>query len=149
MTPHPRFLRELRSYEDDPKFGTPAAMVAHPHLDLVFAAEYNSHRMQIFRSDGTRVKQWGSWGTGDGEFNAPCDVAVLANRGHPTRDRIFVADYQNHRIQVFGLDGTFIRKWGSKGQDPGQFDLASGVAVLARSRDGGPGPRPGVRHRPV
>lgn len=38
---------------------------------------------------------------------------------------IYVVDYGNHRIQVFGLDGSdnvkFIRKWGSKGIDDGQF----------------------------
>jgi len=104
-------------------------MAVHPHMDLVFVADYDQHRMQSFRSDGTHVKHWGSAGTGDGEFNTPNDVAVLARPQDPTRDCIFVADYQNHRIQVFGLDGTFIRKWGSKGQGDGQFNLPSGVDV--------------------
>ena len=39
-------------------------------------------------------------------------------------ERIYVADYGNHRIQVFEMDGDnikFIGKWGGEGSDDGKF----------------------------
>ncbi len=134
-------------------------MDIHPHQDILFAADAFNDRMLSFRRDGTIVKQWGSKGAGDGQFNYPYSVAILAqpqdkslapspdrilgqpqDRGlqkHPSRDCIFVADVYNHRIQVFGLDGSFIRKWGSNGRENGQFKLPVGIAVLVRSQDRG------------
>ena len=42
---------------------------------------------------------------------------------------MFVADSDNNRIQVFGLDGTFKRKWGVYGTGDGQFDSPTGIDV--------------------
>ena len=42
---------------------------------------------------------------------------------------LFVADAENHRIVVFGLDGIFRRAFGGEGTAPGQFGWLSGVAV--------------------
>lgn len=43
---------------------------------------------------------------GDGQFNEPWGVAVDG------QGQIFVSDTWNGRIQVFGPDGSFVRKWG-------------------------------------
>lgn len=43
---------------------------------------------------------------GDGQFQEPWGIAVN------TEGQIFVADTWNGRIQVFGEDGSFVRKWG-------------------------------------
>ncbi len=107
-------------------------------MDLVFVADTCNHRIRSFRGDGTPVKQWGVEGEADGQFIDPYGVAIFArsqDRDHPTRHRIFVTDCNNHRIQVFNLDGDFICKWGSKGEADGQFIIPHGVAVLARSQD--------------
>ena len=45
------------------------------------------------------VLQWGSPGTGDGQFNSPISVAVDAG-GY-----VYVADSGNHRIQKFTGSG--------------------------------------------
>ena len=50
----------------------------------------------------------------------------MAVRGN----EVIVSDYGNHRMQVFGLDGTFVRQWGGKGAGPGQFNRSDGVAVV-------------------
>jgi len=47
-------------------------------------------------------------GTGDGQFDSPCGVAL------DSAGNIYVADTLNGRIQVFTNDGTFVRKWGSE-----------------------------------
>ncbi len=117
----------------------------HPDTSLIFVADPMNHRIQSVRSDATIVARWGSLGSADGEFNNPRGVAVLARSQDrilaqsqdPTRNCIFVADCFNHRIQVFGIDGSFIRKWGSRGNGDGQFYYPCGVAVRARSQDRG------------
>ncbi len=102
-------------------------------MDLVFAVNAQTNRMQSFRSDTTIVKQWGSLGSADGKFSG---LAVLAQSQDPTRNCIFVADSWNHRIQVFDVEGSFVHKWGSQCKGDGQFCYPCGIAVLARSQDG-------------
>ena len=42
---------------------------------------------------------------------------------------MYVCDSFNHRVQVFGLDGSFVRQWGGEGSGEGQFDGPYGVVV--------------------
>ena len=58
----------------------------------------------------------GSSGSGDGEFNAQ-NGGVAVNE----EEEVFVADYYNYRVQVISKEGVFLRKFGSKGEAPGQF----------------------------
>ena len=37
-------------------------------------------------------------------------------------DEIVVADCGNHRVQVFDSDGTFLRSFGHKGENDGEFN---------------------------
>ena len=69
------------------------------------------------------MTQWGTVGTGDGNFTSPSGVAVDS-----TGD-VYVADSGNSRIQKFTPTGTFITKWGSLGTGDGQF----GATTLRRS----------------
>ncbi len=126
----------------------PCAVAVHPLMDLVFVADTYNHRIQTFRGDGSVLTQWGSRGSADGQFQYPFGIAVLARSqdrilarsqdlGHPTRHLLVVTDDGNHRVQVFNIDGSFVRKWGSKGHGDGQFSRPFGVAVLARSQDRG------------
>lgn len=67
--------------------------------------------------------QWGSQGTGNGQFGGCYGVAVDSS------GFIYVADVGNHRIQKFDAQGNFILKWGSYGTGAGQFSYPTGVAV--------------------
>ncbi|MFC2020084.1 6-bladed beta-propeller [Chloroflexota bacterium] len=42
---------------------------------------------------------------------------------------VYVADYDNHRIQKFDSDGNFITKWGEQGSGDGQFYNPARVAI--------------------
>ena len=50
------------------------------------------------------IRRFGRKGSGDGEFNYPIDV--VAEKGE-----LYVSDYNNHRIQVFSMEGRFIRSF--------------------------------------
>ena len=62
------------------------------------------------------VSRFGSKGAGDGQFNFPSAVACNV------RGEIVVAEFSNHRIQIFDRNGKFLFKFGSKGNGNGQFN---------------------------
>ncbi len=68
------------------------------------------------------LTEWGSQGSGDGQFANPTGVAVDGS------GNVFVADF-NSRIQKFTNTGTFLTKWGCPGSGDGQFSFPTGVAV--------------------
>lgn len=45
--------------------------------------------------------------------------------------RIYVADSENHRIQIYEDDGSFLFAWGSEGIGPGEFSFPVGLAASA------------------
>jgi hypothetical protein len=89
---------------------------------------------QVFKysRDGKLLMTLGIAGVaGDGRdtFNGPTDVAVAANGD------IFVSDgHGNNRIVKFSKDGKFIKQWGGKGSNPGEFDLPHTVFFDKRGR---------------
>ncbi|MGA2586662.1 MAG: PEGA domain-containing protein [Candidatus Aminicenantales bacterium] len=71
------------------------------------------------------VAKWGSYGSGDGQFNGIWSIAVDSS------GNIYVADTLNHRVQKFTSGGGFVAAWGSLGYGDGQFNDPTGVAVDA------------------
>ena len=71
----------------------------------------------------TFVSMWGSFGKGNGRFDGQNDV-------DPFNGRVYVADYANHRIQVFDTKGNYITKWGTYGEENGQIHKASALTVV-------------------
>ena len=53
--------------------------------------------------------QWGTNGSGDGQFYYPRGIAV------DSTDKVYVADSDNHRIQKFNAAGTFRYQMGRSG----------------------------------
>jgi len=66
---------------------------------------------------------WGSFGKGNGRFDGQNDV-------DPFNDRVYVADYANHRIQVFDAKGNYISKWGTYGVENSQMHKVSAMTVV-------------------
>ena len=75
-------------------------------------------------TDYKYVRTLGTSGSGNGQFKLPYGVAV-----DEARNRVYVADTWNHRIQAFDRNGNFITKWGTRGPLSGQFDYPFGIAV--------------------
>ena len=67
---------------------------------LLRVAEYLSDRVSVIDLDGTVIsREGGATGSGAGELDAPGGAAVLG-------DALFVADFYNHRVQVFAAGAT-------------------------------------------
>ncbi len=66
----------------------------------------SSHaRIHKYAPDGTYLFSWGASGVGEGEFSLPHNIACDADGW------IYVADRENHRIQIFDGDGRFETQW--------------------------------------
>src|SRR5204863_3797112 len=91
--------------------------------------------VQKFSADGNLLMTVGKKGqAGDNAsqdaFDGPADVFVAANGD------FFVADgYRNSRVVQFSKDGKFIKIiGGTKGTEPGQFNLPHAVVVDSKGR---------------
>ena len=91
--------------------------------DSVYVVEQHNARVQKFDSDGAFQAQWGSFGSGPGQFNLAWG-ADADNEGN-----VYVADWRNDRIQKFTGNGEFLAAFGSSGNDEGQFRRPTSVAV--------------------
>ena len=67
------------------------------------------------------VLSFGKQGSARGMFNLPRGIAVN------DKDKIAVADSDNHRIQIFLSDGTHLTSFGRKGNQQGQFNYPRGI----------------------
>src|SRR4051812_5565081 len=85
------------------------------HNGNVYIADTYNHRIQVFMSDGTYLRSWGSQGHGLGQSGGLSSIATAHN------GNVYIADTYNHRIQVFASDGSYLRGWGSEGNGQGQF----------------------------
>lgn len=75
------------------------------------------------RADLEYVTQWGSSGTGEGQFTA---ASGIASDGAGT---IYVTDAATDRVQRFDADGTFVAAFGGPGAAPGQYSRPAHIAA--------------------
>lgn len=104
----PDFFERLTSIKVDRK-GERAYVV-----DIGGVSSEN-HRVRVFNAQtGSHLFDIGKRGSGPGEFNLPRSVAL-------GKDRIFVVDGGNFRIQVFDMEGKFLQTFGQVGKLFGSF----------------------------
>ena len=70
------------------------------------------------------VTEWGSKGTGDGQFLRPHDLEFDSNN-----NLLYAVDRDGNRIQVFDKNGTFQFTFGQKGNADGEFLVPYGLDV--------------------
>jgi DNA-binding beta-propeller fold protein YncE len=78
----------------------------------------------VYSPTGELKRQWGSRGTGNGQFIYPTDIAFDA-KGH-----VFVAEYgDNDRIQVFDAAGNYLYQFGRFGENPGELSRPQSMVI--------------------
>jgi DNA-binding beta-propeller fold protein YncE len=95
--------------------------VAQDASGLFYVAEITGHRVQVFDSLGTGLRTWGSRGSGPGQFTGPSDVVI------DDRERVWVSDRDNGRLQWFSLAGEFLGQLGAPQEVP--FNAPAGLGL--------------------
>lgn len=106
------------------EFNAPSAVLVAPNGDIFVADGHGGNtnaRIVKFAKDGTFVKTWGKKGSSPGEIDIPHALAMDA------RGRLFVADRQNNRIQIFDQAGNYLDQWF-------QFSRPSGLFIDKNDR---------------
>ena len=87
-------------------FHRPSDVAISPDGDLYISDGYGNSRVHRFSGDGELKFSWGTPGkTEPGEFHVPHGVWVH------TDGKVFVADRENNRMQIFTPDGEFLTQW--------------------------------------
>jgi DNA-binding beta-propeller fold protein YncE len=80
----------------------------------VHVADRGNHRIQVFEKDGTYAYPVPLF-VGDTRVE-PVDVAV-----NKEGTELFVTSADRHEVIVFDWKGNLLRRWGGRGEEPGQF----------------------------
>ncbi len=110
FTPDGKLLLEIGVPNAPAPFmsGQPFCRCTHTALsptgDIYVSDGYWNACVHKFSPEGKLIKTWGKPGTGRGEFNLPHNICCDA------AGQVYVADRENHRIQVFDGDGNYLRQ---------------------------------------
>jgi DNA-binding beta-propeller fold protein YncE len=111
FTPEGKLLKTLGTPgvpgEDDKHLNRPTDMAISPRGDVFVTDGYGNNRVVHFDRNGRFVKSWGRLGVKPGEFSVPHAIV------RDSKGRLYVADRNNVRIQVFDENGTFLDEWRS------------------------------------
>ncbi len=88
-----------------PPFNRPAGIALSSSNEIYVSDGYGNARIHKFSSDGKLLESFGEPGTAPGQFRIPHGIWVDKN------ERIWVADRENSRIQIFDSKGRFLTQW--------------------------------------
>lgn len=103
-TPH-LFERIASITHGGPPFNRPTGVGVAPSGEIYVADGYANARIHRFSPTGELIQSWGSPGPGPTQFRLPHNLWV------DTDSRVWVADRENNRVQIFREDGKFLGQW--------------------------------------
>jgi tripartite motif-containing protein 71 len=118
------------SYPDPPQppppggFNGPRGVAVDPTTKNLFVSDTYNFRIQKLDPSGEMLKEWGTRGRGDYEFNYTRLLAV-----DPRNGDVVVADTDNHRIRKYDANGTHVWSVGGAGSVGATFKNPHGVDV--------------------
>jgi sugar lactone lactonase YvrE len=103
-----------------------------PQCDRLYISDgYGNARIHKFTVDGKLLSSWGEPGTDPGQFNIPHNICC------DPEGWLYIADRENHRVQVFDGDGKWETQWNNLHR-PNGMCLARGHNPLCYIGEGGP-----------
>jgi 6-phosphogluconolactonase (cycloisomerase 2 family) len=107
-------------------FHNPVHCVRLSRDGLVYVCDRVNNRIQVFRKDGSFVKEFRI----DPQTLANGAVWDLVLSSDPQQQFIFMADGANGQISVIAReDGKVLSQWGRHGRQPGQFKWVHNIAI--------------------
>ena len=114
------------------KIGGPSSLSSPLHCvqsgDYLIVSDNGDNSVKVFTREGDYQYQFGTRGTGNGEFGYTGCLSVTKS-GH-----VLVCDAVNNRVQVFELNGKFVGKFGKDGSNIGEFQYPLSVALLSNGQ---------------
>jgi len=108
LSPEGRILLSLgrmRTPGDDVlHFNQPTDVAFDREGNIYVADGEGNSRVLKFNKFGNPVGGWGMKGSGTGQFDLPHSIAIDG-------DLVYVGDRENARIQIFDLNGRYLREW--------------------------------------
>ena len=87
-------------------FAKPTHVAVEPATGNFYVADgYSNAVVHKYSPDGNLLFSWGESGTGEGQFNIVHGVVVDSDGW------VYIADRENHRIQVFNSEGKYETQW--------------------------------------
>ncbi|HSJ67467.1 MAG TPA: Ig-like domain-containing protein [Anditalea sp.] len=90
--------------------------------DKVLVTCSSEYKVKIIDRNKNMIRQWGSSGNGNGQFNYFRQVAL-------DEGIVYIVDHSNHRVQKLDLEGNFLKKWGSEGTVDNRFLYPWGITI--------------------
>jgi len=111
-------------------FGHPHTITESPYdkEHHVWIVDAGSDQVFEFTNDGKKlvmaVGESRVQGNDKTHLNGPNGIAFL-----PDGDFYVTDGYKNARVVKFSKDGKYLMEWGTRGKDPGEFDLPHSLAI--------------------
>lgn len=87
-------------------FCRPTQAAVSQHSGHIYVSDgYANARVHEFTPEGQLVRSWGEPGIDAGQFMVPHNIGI------DSEDRLYVADREAHRVQVFDAWGNFLAMW--------------------------------------
>jgi len=122
--------RKFRSVLSFGQQGSAAGMLRAPwgvavnERDEIAVTEVGNNRVQLFSSDGTYLRSFGTKGDKEGKCDFPTGIAFDIKNGN-----ILVMDTYNHRVQLFNEQGEYLSQFGKPGTLDHQLQHPRGLSL--------------------
>ena len=119
FTPDGKLVRTLgtdgKSGLGENEFNKPSDVAIGSGGDIYVSDGYANSRVMRFGAGGEFKQSWGKKGDGRGEFDLVHNI-VIDKKG-----RVYIADRENERVQIFDANGKFLEQWKHVGKPFGLY----------------------------